>query len=214
MPSDSFGRRSSDWSEEEPRSKKAVRLLAQRAWLIIVPLIGVGFYNARYLTPAVKDMDAKIATERQELEAQRTKTLSDARRVGVKISALSALADTFEVRFLKIDALIDSVNTLRESDLADLKQLEAEGDSLRAIYSHAAGRSSELAALLPPMQARIDSLKATITGWEDTIRKLEAEKAADTDLAERILRPNLFRKNTALVTGPGEFPNRDALPKR
>jgi hypothetical protein len=64
------------------------------------------------------------------------------------------------------------------------------------------------------MQQKIDSLKAMIAARDEEIQKLEAERKADADLTERVLRPDLFRKNSALFTGEGDYPNRDALPKR
>jgi chromosome segregation ATPase len=179
-----------------------------------VPLIGVGWYNARYLGPATKAAEVRIETERKTYEDQRAKTLSEARKIGVTISALRALADTFQVRFAKVDALIDSVTVLRNADQTEVTKLEGELDSLRTVYSIASGKSSELSALLPPMQARIDSLKTRIASREDSIRKLEAEKQADQKRAKEVLDPNTLRKNSALLEGKGNFPNRDALPRR
>ena len=45
-------------------------------------------------------------------------------------------------------------------------------------------------------------------------QRLDEETSTNLDLADRVLNPIKYRKNTALVTGKGDFPNRDALPKR
>jgi hypothetical protein len=216
MPLDRFAHRSGRWDDEE-REKPASRILKlilQRSWILIVPLIAIAWYNSRQIVPLSKKYDADLATAKKTAEARRTTVLSDARRVGVQISALNALSDTLEVRFQKYDALIDSVSVLRDADMVEVQSLEHQADSLRAIYSQAAGKSGDLSVLLPPMQARIDSLKIRISAREDSIQALQAQKQTDLALAERILRPQLFRKNSAILTGAGTFPNRDSLPKR
>lgn len=205
-----FGR-DFDWEEERPSKS---RFILQRTWVLVVPLIAVGWYQAREVAPRVKAIQADLAARRDSAETGRTKILSDARRVEVGISALRALSDTFQVRYAGIDALMDSVVALRDADLSDLRWLQSQADSLQKIYGDASGRSEELSRLLPPMQSRIDSLKAVIASREEEIRRLEEEKRADAEITERVLRPDLFRKNAALFTGEGEYPNRDALPKR
>jgi uncharacterized small protein (DUF1192 family) len=191
-----------------------LRFILQRSWVLVVPLIAVGWYQAREVSPRVKAIQADLEQKRAETDQKRTKTLSDARRVEVGISALRALADTFQVRFGGIDALMDSVATLRDKELSDLHWLQTQADSLQVVYSQASGKSDGLSGLLPPMQNKIDSLKAVIAARDEEIKKLEAERKADAELTERVLRPDLFRKNSALFTGEGDYPNRDALPKR
>jgi chromosome segregation ATPase len=207
----SFGREGGDWDD---RGNPVLKFILQRSWVLVVPLIAVGWYQAREVAPKVKAIQEDLEQKRAETDQQRTKTLSDARRVEVGISALRALSDTFQVRFDGVDTLIDSVAALRAADLSDLHWLEAQAESLQAIYSEASGKSDELSRLLPPMQQKIDSLRAVIAARDEEVAELEAERKADAELTERVLRPDLFRKNSALFTGEGDYPNRDALPKR
>lgn len=213
MPLDSFDRRSSKW-DEEPKGTSISRIVLQRFWILIVPLIAVAWYNTRVIVPMGASIEQKLADDKKQAEERRSKILSDARRVGVQTSLLRALADTLDVRFKKYDSLIDSVSTLRKADETELATINRQANSLRTIYSRASGRADTLSAMLPPMQVRIDTLKTVITKRDEQIRRLEAEKQADLDLTERVLRPNQFRKNTALLTGPGSYPNRDTIPKR
>lgn len=182
--------------------------------MLVVPLIALAWYNTRVLTPQAKKLDEEITKTRAEAEQQRTKTLSEARRVEIGMSMLAALSDTFQVRFTEIDAVIDSVTTLKQAELNDLAWMKSRADSLRKLYSSNEGRWRDAAVLLPPLQSRIDSLAKVVVGREEQLTNLEAEIRAATDSADRVLRPDLYRKNTALLTGPGNFPNRDALPKR
>lgn len=213
MPLDSFNRGSGEW-EQDPKSRRALKILLQRSWLLVVPLIALAWYNTRVLTPQAEKLDEEITKTRAEAEQQRTKTLSEARRIQIGMSMLAALSDTFQVRFTEIDAVIDSVTTLKQAELNDLAWMKSRADSLRKLYSSNEGRWRDAAVLLPPLQSRIDSLAKVVVGREEQLTNLEAEIRAATDSADRVLRPDLYRKNTALLTGPGEFPNRDALPKR
>jgi hypothetical protein len=214
MPRHTFDSGSSDDWEDRHEGNRTVRFILRRSWVLIVPLIAVAWYNARHVVPMQKKLDQEIAQERVRGEAERTKTLTDARKVGVGISMLEALSDTFQVRFAAIDSLIDSVAVLRAQDEVDMKTLEAQGESLRTVYSMGSGKAESLANRLPAMQARIDSLKTLIASRNEQIQTLEAQKEKDLDMADRVLHPNSYRKNSALLTGKGDFPNRDALPER
>jgi hypothetical protein len=203
-----------DWADRH-EGNKTLRFIMQRCWFILlVPLIAIAVYNARYVVPAQKKLDKQIAEEKQRGEAERNRILTDSRKVGVGISALRALADTFQVRFTSMDSLIDSVTVLRAAEQAEMMKLQAQGESLRTVFSLASGKSDSLSNLLPPMQARIDSFKTLIASRNEQIKTLEAEKAADLEVADKVLNPDNYRKNSALLTGEGDFPNRDALPKR
>ena len=152
MPRYTFDSGSSD-DYDRPEGNKTLRFIMHRAWVLVVPLIAVGWYNARQVVPMAKKADQEIAAEKQKSEEQRNKTLTDARKVGVSISMLRALSDTFQVRFAKIDSLIDSVSVLRAVDTADLKKLEAEGESLRTVFSLASGKADSLSKYLRPCRS-------------------------------------------------------------
>jgi hypothetical protein len=214
MPRYRFGNGSDDDWEVQHQGNKTLRFIFTRAWVLIVPLIAVGWYNARYVVPMAKRYDQQIAAIKARGDSLRTHKLTESRKVGIGLSMLRALSDTFQVRFARIDSLIDSVSVLRSQDQAEVQRLTHQGDSLRTTYSTAVGKADSLSKYLPPMQARIDSLRAAIADQTEQIRKLEAEKQADLDVADRVLNPNKYHKNSALVTGEGDFPNRDALPKR
>jgi hypothetical protein len=213
MRRDSFSRTTDNW-EEEKVDRPLLMILLQRSWLLLVPLIAIAWYNGRVLVPQAKQMDAQIAELKSKTDDERTKTLSDARKVQIGLSALAALGDTFKVRFAGMDVLIDSVTTLKEAESKDLQWLEARADSLRKALSSTEGRWREASVKLPPLQARIDSLTAVVAARSQQITSLEVEAKALRDSSDRVLRPDVYRKNSALLTGPGDFPNRDALPKR
>ena len=208
-----FGQDDEDkWGEDT--GNPVVKFILQRSWVLIVPFIAMGWYQAREVSPRIKAIEARMAAERDSVDAQRASILTGARKIEANLSAIRALSDTFQVRFDAVETLIDSVTILRNADLSDLRFLENQADSLRRTLSLATGKSTELSALLPPMQARIESLRTVIQARSEEIARLEEEKRADADLTDRVLRPDAYRKNSALFTGEGDYPNRDALPER
>ncbi len=202
------------FDEPEKKSNRVVRAIAARSWYLFVPLIGIWWAHTRVVTPQIKAVDVQIQADNKEVEAQRTKILADARKLGVETSRLKAEADTFSVRATQFAALLDTVQMVVDSQTQETRKLEAQSDSLRAIISDAEGKSSRYSESLTSMQARVDSLRTLIEQRQTETKKLRDEIAIDQDLADRLIRPEAYRKNSALLTGQGDFPNRDALPKR
>lgn len=200
--------------EEKKEANPVLRAIAARAWYLVIPLVALGWYHAKVVTPRVNAVTAQIQADQKKIEAERNAILSDARKLGVETSRLKAEADTFSVRAAQFSALLDTVRMVVGSQMEETRKLEAQSDSLRTIISNAEGKSSQYSESLTGLQARVDSLRALIESRQATTAKLQQEIAVDEDLADRILRPEAYRKNSALVTGKGDFPNRDALPKR
>jgi hypothetical protein len=201
-------------SYDEGERSPIVKFLAARSWFLIIPLIGLVYANAKQITPKYQLIKAGIVTQEAAINEERVKVLKGAREVEVHISQLHALQDTFSVRFAKIDSLADSVSVLVATDRQALGQLQAELDSLSQVYSLAMGRSQANSESLQVLSPIVDSLRTAIATRTAETQRLDEETSINLDLADRVLNPTKYRKNTALVTGKGDFPNRDALPKR
>ena len=199
---------------DKPEGNRFLRALATRSWYLVVPLIAIWWFHTRTVVPQVEAVDQQILKDRRETELIRNKTLSEARALGVEISRLRAEADTFSVRSGQYAAVLDSVLTIQRQHLTESHRLELQSDSLRTRLSEMEGRSLEYSDALTQMQAQVDSLRVLIDGHQAEIERLEQEIQVNQDLADRLKRPEAYRKNTALVTGEGDYPNRDALPKR
>ncbi|MBD3162116.1 MAG: hypothetical protein GF346_07390 [Candidatus Eisenbacteria bacterium] len=200
------------WEEEEKRP--FLRKLLARSWYIFIPLIGVWWFHVRELTPRVEAIERQIQEERQETEAERTDLLKGSRKMGVTISRLGAFTDTIEVRKAQIQGLLDSVNVIRRDNIEETQELEAQVDSLRQVLSEAEGQSMEYSTALQSLQQRVDSLRTQITAHREETARLEEQIEETRALTDRIANPDKYRDNDALMTGEGDFPNRDALPKR
>jgi hypothetical protein len=130
------------------------------------------------------------------------------------MSMLRALVDTFEVRFGQVDAVADTVRKIQENDLAEIRHLEQQLDSLRAEYSIAESQTQASSESLAVLQTMVDSLNDVAAKLGEDRIPLEEAAVQDLDQADRITNPDKYRKNTALVTGAGDYPNRDELPEK
>jgi septation ring formation regulator EzrA len=203
---------SGGYDEEERRG--IAKVLFSRSWFLIIPLIGLVYANARQVTPQVKELKQLTTAEEKAIQLERTQTLSSANRIRTHISALAALGDTFEVRFARIDSLMENITTFLEADRKASAKLLAEMDSLRQVYSLAAGKAAAYSESLQVLAPVIDSLRAVIADRNAQAKQLWSDTADNVDQADRILYPEKYRKKNALVTGEGDFPSRDELPKR
>jgi len=201
-------------SYDEGDRNPIVKALAARSWFLIIPLIGLVYANAKQIAPKYQQIKAGIVTQEAAINEERVKVLKGARETEVHISQLHALQDTFAVRFAQVDSLADSVSVLVAADRQALGKLQAELDSLSQVYSLAMGQSQANSESLQVLSPIVDSLKTVIATCTAESQRLDEETSTNLDLADRVLNPIKYRKNTALVTGKGDFPNRDALPKR
>jgi len=213
MPSRLYRDSDEAWGERG-EGNPFLRALFARSWFLVIPLIAIWWFEAKQIDPMAKQIDQKIAEDRKAVEMSRGKLLAQSRQMGVRISLLRAVGDTFTVRFSQMGVLLDSLRILEAADRKEIAGLEAQSEYLRAVFSEAEGSSRTRSERLTVLQATVDSLRDLIAQREDETRKLEGEIASDKDLADRVLRPDAYRKNNALLTGEGDFPNRDALPKR
>ncbi len=207
------GRYGSASYDEEERGGFLKAVFA-RAWFLVIPLIGLVYANARQVGPQLKEAKDTIAAEAKAFQKTRADTLSKATPIRAHISALAALGDTFDVRFAKIDSLTDGITEFLRGDLEATARLRAERDSLQQVYTSATDLAASYAESIRALQPTLDSLKALIEQRNAETQQLWAQTAEQLDQTDRILNPDIYRKNTALVTGQGDYPARDEKPKR
>ncbi|MBP6875009.1 MAG: hypothetical protein KBD56_02965 [Candidatus Eisenbacteria bacterium] len=200
--------------DDEPERGGVLKVIFSRFWFLIIPLIGLVYANARQVTPQVEALKKEIAAEQKEKEKQRTQTLTSANPIRFRISAIEALSDTFNVRYTKIDSLTENIATFLEADRKATAQLHFESDSLRQVFESSSALAAAYSDSLRNLTPIIDSLETLIADRNQETQRLWVETTQSFDLTDRILNPGSYKKKSALVTGEGEYPNRDELGKR
>ncbi len=137
-----------------------LRALFARSWFLVIPLIAIWWFEAKKIDPMAKQIDQKIAEDRKgPLRLSRGKLLAQSRQMGVRISLLRAVGDTFTVRFTQMGVLLDSLRILEAADRKEIAGLEAQSESLRGVFSEAEGKSRVNSERLTVLQATVDSLQ-------------------------------------------------------
>jgi hypothetical protein len=201
-----------DWGEKQ--TNPILRAIFARSWYLFIPLIAIWVFEAKKIDPQIKAVETAMAEDQKATELARGKSLQDARRMATSISRWRAIRDTLDVRIEQVGAVMDSVRLIREGHLTETRMLERQADSLRSIVSQGQGVALAASDRLQVLQGQVDSLRGLIAGHESETSRLRTEVASAEDLTDRLLRPEIYRRNNALMTGEGQFPNRDALPKR
>ena len=203
---------------EEIRSGKSERKdppkwiqgILVRAWFLLIPFLAFDYVKSKRIEPALKQREQEIAQEVAKSEAERVQVLSEVTQINIKKAQLGALADTFQVRFADIQAVLDSIAIIQRADMAERTVLEAERDSLLRVVSLSMGEQQQKSKRLEELQSKLNTLRETIDQRETESARLEKEAAANRDLAKRVLDPEQFETITALVNGSGRYPDRDA----
>lgn len=201
-------------TNEPKHAPRWVQWVLIRTWLVVIPIVAFNYAQSKKVEPAVHEIDQAIQKLSVERETSRLAVLGDANRLGMRISQLQALADTFQVRFDQVQAVLDSVRSVQAKDIAERNALQSEIDSLRSVYSQSSGSTVQKSERLSRLQNRVDSLHVVIEDRTRQAARLEAEASTNRDLRERVLDPHRFQDPHALVDGPGDYPNRDAMKKR
>jgi hypothetical protein len=113
-----------------------------------------------------------------------------------------------------MDTLSASILTFLDADKKATVKLIAQRDSLQEVEELAMTAKQAATDTLRSLMPIVDSLEAQIVQRNDEAQRLWVEIVEQSDLADRVLRPDAYRKKSALVTGEGEYPRRDELPKR
>ncbi len=190
---------------------KWIQGILVRAWFLLIPFLAFDYVKSKRIEPALQQKKQELAQEVQKAEAERVQVLSEVSRINMKKAQLGALADTFQVRFDAIQAVLDSISIIQEQDRAERTVLEAERDSLLGVVSLSMGEQQVKSARLEKLQKSLDSLRVEIEQRETEAARLAKEADANRDLAKRVLEPERFQKITALINGEGKYPSRDSL---
>jgi chromosome segregation ATPase len=200
MASEDPRRKARRWSgrEEAPR---LIREIGHRAWFFLIPLVAIFWVTSKKIEPRVHTIQEQIQQFEEETERQRLGTLAAARTVNIRISMIRALADTFQTRFDQIDAVMDSVYSAQAVHGEKIAELRSILDSLRAEQASADAAAAAAADSLVTADAVIDSLEREIPMVVAQRAELEALAEQNRDLTDRILNPNRYHRNRALIMG-------------
>jgi len=209
-------RRNGRWVREEDLGKnKALKAIVGRLWYLFIPAVGIVCSQDSYIAPQLRaDQDARNREEAALLKMQDS-LLAEHRAIEGEGLSIQADVDSGYTPQLQLYRhVLDSLKTEQGYYDETLPMMRTRADSLRAILGELQGYLQQASVDMQNRQNSIDSLKDVRSGLRDSIESVSQTLVVLSDTWDRLAHPDKYRKNTALVPGPGNYPNRDALRDR
>jgi len=189
--------------------------VVSRFWYVMIPPIAIMFAKDAYVRPHLVRNENKINLERVATDQVKDSLTADVRIIDGETATVQASIDsTAHPQVLLYRSVLDSLLSIRREYDGALPTAENKVDSLTLVLAEIQTELQSASAELQQHQLTIDELKVYRRAMTDSVVVLTGEIRELADIYDRLANPDDYRKNTALVPGPGNYPNRDALPER
>ncbi len=186
-----------------------------RLWYIAIPGIGIICAQDAYVRPHLVDDENTINLGRVATDLVTDSLLADLRVIDGETATLQAEIDsTWAPQVMLYRSVLDSLIAVRREYDGALPAAEAKVDSLELVLAELQESLQKASADVQERQLAIDGMKIERRALRDSIQALTGEIEELADVYDRLANPDDYRKNTALIPGPGNYPDRDNLPPR
>ena len=208
------------WGRPLRTAKSRVRTsvfkqIFSRFWYFIIPGLGIVCAQDAYVRPHLMNDENTINLARVATDQVRDRLLADHRVIEGETFALQAEIDsTWTPQVGLYRSILDSLLAVRREYDAALPTAEAKVDSLDTALTELLTALQTASAELQEHQLDIDEMKVRRRTLGDSLALVAREIEELADVYDRLANPDDYRKNTALIPGPGNYPDRDNLPPR
>ena len=186
-----------------------------RFWYFIIPGLGIVCAQDAYVRPHLVEDENTINLGRVATDQVRDSLLADLRIIDNETSAVEAEIDsTWTPQVALYRSVLDSLLAVRREYDAAIPTAESKVDSLDEALAELVTALQTASAELQEYQLHIDEKKTRRRTLRDSISVLATEIEELADVYDRLANPDDYRKNTALIPGPGNYPDRDNLPPK
>ena len=212
-PRDQFGRPLRT-ARSRVRSSVFKRVIS-RFWYLMIPLFGFVCSQDAYVRPHLVQDENLVNLGRVQTDEVRDSLRAIVSVIDGETATVEAEIDsTWSRQVALYHSVLDSLLTVRREYDTAVPTAEAQVDSLKAVLSEVQGQLQTASAELQQHQLTIDDLKETRRALADSIDAVAEQIVELADVYDRLANPDKYRKNTALIPGPGNYPDRDAIPPR
>lgn len=183
-----------------------------RLWWVAIPLVGIICSQDAYIRPHLMNDENTINLEKVATEQRVDSLLADLRIIDGEAAAVQAEIDsTWQPQVVLYSTVLDSLVRIRREFDAAIPGDEAKIDSLKAVLAELNGQLQTASAELQEHQQTIDRLKDERRSLRDSLSIVSNDIEELAGVYDRMANPDAYRKNTALIPGPGNYPNRDQI---
>ncbi len=209
-------RRNGRWVREDDLGKnKTFKAIMRRVWYLAIPFVGIVCSQDSYIAPQLRaDQDTRNREEAALMRVQDS-LLAEFRKIeGDGITIEADIDSGYAPQIGLYQEILDSLRTEKGYYDQTLPGMRSRADSLRAVLGELQGYLQQASMDMQARQNSIDSMREVRVAMRDSIQAVSRTLVVMSDTWDRLAHPDNYRKNTALVPGPGSYPNRDALPER
>lgn len=192
-----------------------IKQILTRFWYLVIPGLGVVCAQDAYVRPHLVADENTINLGRVATDQVRDSLLAHLRIIDGETGAVRAEIDSTWNRQVNLyHSVLDSLLTIRREYDQAIPVAEAKVESLTAALAEIQTALQTASAELQNYQLNIDDMKVRRRSLRDSIDAVALEIEELADVYDRLANPDKYRKNTALIPGPGNYPDRDNLPPR
>lgn len=183
-----------------------------RFWWLLIPILGVVCSQDAYVRPHLMDDTNTMNLEKVATDQVVDSLLARLRTIDGETAAVQAEIDsTWTPQVQLYSAVRDSLVRIRREFDQAIPADEARVDSLKAVLAELNSELQTASAELQRHQQTIDELKTERRVLRDSLGTVSDDIVDLADVYDRMANPDKYRKNTALIPGPGDWPNRDEI---
>lgn len=205
------------WGRPLRTAKSKVRTsvwkqVVSRFWYVIIPGLGIVCAQDAYVRPHLLGDENTVNLGRVATDQVRDSLLADLRIIDNETAAVEAEIDsTWVPQVALFQHVLDSLLVIRREYDAAIPDAQAKVDSLDQALAEILTALQTASADLQANQLEIDRMKERRRVLKDSIDAVTVEIGELADVQDRLANPDRYRKNTALIPGPGNYPDRDNL---
>lgn len=203
------------WPGKDLERGKTTKGLALRLLYLLMPVIGIMCSQEAYVRPhlmAFEDggnREKKVFIDKRDNLQLRLSDLGND-----TLNTIFEMDTTVVPQIAFYEEILDSLLAIRQTYDRTLPVTEAIIDSLGKVREELDEKNLLTRALYERHVAARDSLRGEVLKAEELLTALADTIRAKDARVYRILHPEDFRKGTAIFPGPGDYPDRDSLPRR
>jgi hypothetical protein len=180
----------------------ALRTVARRFWLLLIPLVGITYVNSAHVRPVVSEYKSQANLHRKAILDEQDRLKQMAGAVQSEIQTISAEIDTLHGPELRLHQAMydDLLRTQSEFDRSE-KITSQDLDSLRAVRNRLHAEAETLQLQYQNHASILDNLEALRGALRDSLASRERQLAAHEELDDTARDGSLGLKSMVKTAG-------------
>ncbi len=190
---------------------RGAKLVLNRAWFLLLPLIGIVAANQAYVRPNLDRMQDTQKTERRRAQTEEDSVRAKTSALRLEVAGVKVVIDTlYSPRIMSYETMLDSLRAVREAYGLEEPDARRAIDSLQVECDLTRSATDRLAVEFRRKIALRDSLDTRRSALNDSLARLDERIVARMELLYRLGHPKESARGEPM---PGALPAPAAAPQ-